>query len=1055
MPDVALFLAAGLLAGQASAAPRDRTVREFLAPPELGPGQSEEVRLKEFTQTTAGSHEGHRILLADTPLLPKAAEAPDVPHYALRYHACLDVEKHPGAVDVRAKEGLSGIGLPHPSSSNWYAGGFVDVRIDRVGLGNHKPALRRIRYGNAGGELYAQWAVPAGTVTLRFLKLRGEPFFRILGTLDCPSATAAEVQLRCYPGVTKRTGTRVAWTGTKEQRTSGGLSAGLQDCWFLLADEQFDLAKQKDGGRGPCAVLFSPSELQSARAHVSDYAVDVSLRLRPRVRSFHLALWEFPATTNAQALAAMRAVVANLTVELGLAATAPVRTEDVPPRALVVDGQPSATVLLPAEPAQREMEAALELQDYVERSTGAVLPVVTDAAACRGHVVELGTRAPGPGEENEAFRTHTSAGRTSLLGNSPLAVLYAVYDLLERAVGVRWYLPGPLGEVVPEHRTLVLPELNLQQSPSFPMRWIGRGTWALRNKQNPCDDGFLISPGIYHTQNRLLPHRKYFSEHPEFFALIKGERSAAHECKLCYSNPDLPAEIARNMGRMLEANSNIRLISLSPTDGQMWCECEGCRAMDEEDVPKDKSKSRRSLLFYNAVARELRKTHPDAKMLVGAYNVYNWPPKDATVKADPMLNVIITHYEDYCMAHPVPDADCPLNRRYVQLIREWQELGCGIYYYEYYWKVNWLDLPWPIVHSIRGDMPWYKQKGHQGVFTQFNPDCIWGQYPAHYLAARLLWDLDTDVDAVLDRMFEDLYGTAAPHMKAYNALLEERTATCGKHFPGRGLSAGPAVFTEEVRAKMHEHYGAAVAANTDPVVAQRLEKIGASVEYVDRLMEYAALKKQSMGETDPQAALDLAGKALSCGESLVAEVRADRKKWGGVVSRTVVGDPHYLGRDVNRWRQAVERKRLALVKIVAPLPKTWKFALDPEDKGREARWYEPSFDDAGWKPIDIGETWESQGYEYDGFAWYRTSITAEAEWVARPLAVHFQAVDGEAWVYWNGKLLGHHSGWDEPFSFGLDPGMVHTDAPNCLAVRVYDGSNAGGIYKAAHFVLAE
>ena len=1054
MSNVSLFLTTGVLAGQLSAAPAPRTVREFLTPPELAPAQPQTVRLRESVQTTPGSHEGHRIAVADTRLLPKVADASDVPPYSVRYQACLEVGKHPGAVDLRAKEGLSGIGLPRPSASNWYAGGFIDVRVDGAALGNHRPALQRIGYGETAGELNAQWTLPAGTVTLRFLKVRGEPFFRVLGLLDCPAATTVEIQLRCYPGVTKHTGTRVAWTGSREQRASGGLAAGLQDCWFLFADEQFDLAKQKHGS-GPCAVLFNPSELRSARANVSDYAVDVSLKLRPRVRSFHLALWEFPGQTNAQVLTSMRDIGKRLTVELGLATAAAVRTEGVPPRAVVVDGQPAATVLLPSQPAEREMEAALELQDYIERSTGAVLPVVTDPAACRGHIIELRTREPGPGEEHEAFRLHTTKERTSLLGNSPLAVLYAVYDLLERAAGVRWYLPGPLGEVVPEHSTLIVPELDLRQSPSFPMRWIGRGTWALRNKQNPCDDGFLIAPGIYHTQSRLLPHRTYFEEHPEYFALIKGQRSTAHECKLCYSNPELPTVIAGNMGRMLDGNPNIKLISLSPTDGQMWCECEPCRAMDEQDVPRDKSKSRRSLLFYNAVARELRKTHPDAKMLVGAYNVYNWPPNDKSVKADPMLNVIITHYEDYCMAHPVPDAACPLNRRYVQLIREWQQLGCGIYYYEYYWKVNWLDLPWPIVHSIRGDMPWYKQQAHQGVFTQFNPDCIWGQYPAHYVAARLLWDVNTDVDAVLDRMFTDLYAVAAPHMKAYNALLEEQMAACGKHFPGRGLSAGPAVFTEQVRAAMHGHHAAAVAANTDPVVAQRLQKTGTSIEYVDRLMQYAALKQQSTGEVDPRTALELARKALSCGETLTADVRTDRGKWGGVVSRSVVGEAHYLGKDVERWRQSIKRRELDLVKIVAPLPRTWKFALDPDDQGQKATWFAPSFDDAGWKPIDIGKTWESQGYEYDGLAWYRTRITAEPEWLERPLALHFQAVDGDAWVYWNGALLGHHSGWNEPFSFRLDPRTVRTDTPNCLAVRVYDGSNAGGIYKPVRFVVPD
>ena len=61
-------------------------------------------------------------------------------------------------------------------------------------------------------------------------------------------------------------------------------------------------------------------------------------------------------------------------------------------------------------------------------------------------------------------------------------------------------------------------------------------------------------------------------------------------------------------------------------------------------------------------------------------------------------------------------------------------------------------------------------------------------------------------------------------------------------------------------------------------------------------------------------------------------------------------------------------------------------------------------------------------------------------------------MDGEAWVYWNGELIAHHKGWDEPFSVRLVTRQVKTDSPNLIAVRVWDGANQGGIYRAAHWV---
>ena len=1033
------------------AAAAQQTVREFLTPPALGEVVSEtEAKAREYVQKTPGRHKGHRIVQVPLPL--KAGEGK--PRYALQYHAWLKSGEFPQTAELEAKEGMSGIGMTRPSSSNYYGGGFIDVRINGQGLGRTAPKWTQVRYRGGALAAVALWDLQGTTFTLTFLKLPKEDFVRVVGKAADTPASSMQVRLRAYPAVTKRTGQRIVWTGSQCREGKGTLLTGFMDTWLLMGDKVYDRGTSKRGA-GPCAVMFTPTQLRSAQATVGDYAVDVSLSLRTGVQEFHLALWELQGWPNEKALEHLTQLSKELKMEIGRASAAAVRTDDVPPRAIVADGQPAATIVVAAEPNVREIQAAQELQDYVEKSTGAILRIVSGADGAQGHIIQIKTQEPPEGESYEAFRIKVEASRTTITGNSPIAALYGAYTLLEDGVGVRWYLPGPLGEVVPKHSTLVLPELDVRESPSFPMRWIGRHEWMVRNKQNRCDDGFLIYPGIYHTQNAIVSHRKYFDKRPDFFAQIKGERSEDHQCKLCYSNPDLVREVATNMAAMLDANPNIDLISLSPTDGQLWCECEGCRAMDEKDVAKDRRMSRRSLLFYNAVAAELRKTHPEAKMLVGAYNVYNWPPKDKSIKADPMLNVIITHYENYCLAHPVPDSECPLNKRYVQLIKEWQGLGCGIYYYEYYWKVNWLDLPWPIVHSIRHDFPWYNKEGHQGVYTQYNPDCIWAQFPVHYVAARLGWDVNADVDAIMDKMFDDLFGEAAPHLKAYWALIEKQTAECGRHFPGRGLSAGPSVYTNEVREQMRKHYEAAVAANGDETVALRLEKIGRSLEYVDRLMQYAALKQATTTQPDPEKALTKAREALAGGEALVDEIRKDRAKWSGVVSTSVMSSRGYLGRDVERWRQVVERKKAATATTIAPLPTAWKFALDPDDTGQKQGWFEPNFNDGQWKPIQIGRTWESQGYEHDGFAWYRVQFDVKKEWLNKPVAIHFGAVDGEAWVYWNGKLLGHHKGWDEPFSFPLEPKQIKTDEPNSVAVRVYDGSNDGGIYKLSYLVEAQ
>ena len=637
-------------------------------------------------------------------------------------------------------------------------------------------------------------------------------------------------------------------------------------------------------------------------------------------------------------------------------------------RAIVIDGRPAACIAPRAGCSEREAQAAKELQDYVAKATGATLPIVADPDDDQRHVIRILVREPGKGEAAEAFSLEVRDKETRIVGNSPLGALYGAYELLERGVGVRWYVPGPLGEVVPKCRTLVLPPLDLQEAPSFQMRWIGKTSssdtgpsdeWIVRNKQNACDDGFVMVPDTpFHGQSFLLPVDKYFAKHPEYFALVDGKRKRFSNSviKLCYAAPDVVREIAGNVGAALDANPNVDLISFAPSDCGGWCECDACEAMDEKGVPHGQSKSRRNLLFYNALAAEVRKSHPNAGILAGAYSDYIVPPRDASLHVDPMLSTIMAHY-GFCHSHPVSDATCPPNEAFLQRVRAWRKRGCGIYFYEYYWKVAWRELPWPIVHTIKVDIPWFKKQGYKGMYTQFTGQNVWTLYPNYYVAARLLWDADADVDAIVSKMYEDLYGAAASHMKAYYALMEKRMAECGAHIHGyRPYTTGPMLFTHEVVAELRRHYDGAVVANGDETVALRLAKIGASLDYLERTRRlWDAWRQAWSDDTDPGKPMGAATKALEIIEGLIADLTVDQAKWEGVVLREAPD----LKNDRTKLLRRIAEIR-ALDKVVAYATGDGRVAHWPlaAGSGNSAR-------DAGLNGLSgtiVGATWVKGGF---------------------------------------------------------------------------------------------
>jgi len=76
-----------------------------------------------------------------------------------------------------------------------------------------------------------------------------------------------------------------------------------------------------------------------------------------------------------------------------------------------------------------------------------------------------------------------------------------------------------------------------------------------------------------------------------------------------------------------------------------------------------------------------------------------------------------------------------------------------------------------------------------------------------------------------------------------------------------------------------------------------------------------------------------------------------------------------------------------------------------------------------------------------GFAWYRVVLPKMAE---ADRMVQFASVDDKGTVFFNGKLLTVHQGWDEPFEVALDSAWK-SDGENVLLVLVENEAGGGGM----------
>src|SRR6185437_10528212 len=93
----------------------------------------------------------------------------------------------------------------------------------------------------------------------------------------------------------------------------------------------------------------------------------------------------------------------------------------------------------------------------------------------------------------------------------------------------------------------------------------------------------------------------------------------------------------------------------------------------------------------------------------------------------------------------------------------------------------------------------------------------------------------------------------------------------------------------------------------------------------------------------------------------------------------------------------------------------WMFRPDPDNKGVTEKWFDAKAAALDWSPIEIGRFWQEQGWDYDGYGWYRRTIALDAKPPGK-VQIAFAGCDESADVYLNGEWVGGHdvgeSGWD-------------------------------------------
>jgi hypothetical protein len=393
--------------------------------------------------------------------------------------------------------------------------------------------------------------------------------------------------------------------------------------------------------------------------------------------------------------------------------------------------------------------AAEDLQRYVEKMSGATLRIVGDDVAVDGMRILVGASRLTAGFQDEIPSGLTSErreegflilsrGETLLIAGNDQGPycgrIYGVAELLNR-LGVRWFMPGEFGEVVPSRTTVTFEDARILERPDFAVRWSNYqyhpdmraelNAWRLHNKINVSPAELMSIAGDGSITRFLpaadgVPPAEYARTHPEYFAKTHDGKINPRIVNL--SHPDTPRLVAGRIKDFIRRQKERRgrvphSVGIALHDGAsvdytpetMAGNLGFTEKIGREGDPRHASVSEEWFRFMNKVAEEVAGEYPDVFLATNGYHNRDMPPEG--VKLHPNLAVMFAPiWSDRIHAYDDPKSWQTVMQG--NMLRRWTELNDRVYVYNYTFTmlVNALT-PVPVTRKLARDYPLMERWG--------------------------------------------------------------------------------------------------------------------------------------------------------------------------------------------------------------------------------------------------------------------------------------------------------------------------------------------------------
>lgn len=479
--------------------------------------------------------------------------------------------------------------------------------------------------------------------------------------------------------------------------------------------------------------------------------------------------------------------------------------------AFITNGKSEYKIVIDKNCGEYVLFAANEIQTFVRKASGASLSIeYADNAewSATAKYIVLGENAVSKasgvtvpsGLGNQGFLLKT-VGSSIIISckEGDLGTLNGTYEFLSQQVGYECYAADNI--YVDDIKSVNLISVDMTDKPDLPHYIASSGLayndiYCKRMRAISRIDllGDTTIPPYHNSLDYLKPST-YYSKHPEWYNALQTQ--------LCYTahgdETEYAAMVDELFAQMLKEveDNDVNVVAFTLEDNYDYCTCAACAEAEAEYG----AKSGMQIKMCNDLSDKFEQYYAEQEIdksvdiLFFAYYFFTAAPNPEKIRCKSNVAPIIAPLNEKNRAKSIY---APENQGIYNTIEKWktvcEKFGFWVYsanFAEYF-------VPADLFSALQDDYKYFSELNPIYFFDQgpssSHPNQEFSNWDSFYrwLAAKLMWNVDADVEALTRDYFDHMYGAASSAMYkyyvAFRTKLLQLNAEDPVYTPNYGIS---------------------------------------------------------------------------------------------------------------------------------------------------------------------------------------------------------------------------------------------------------------------------